>query len=297
MNDTVEKLRALGTAITPDTISGTAALVAPLHARVDSSDVKITRDAKYGPADRNRLDVFQKASAGGSSKLPVFVFVHGGGFIMGDKAAPNSPFYDNVGRWAAHHGMVGVNITYRLAPQHPWPAGSDDLALAIKWVRENIAAHGGDPERIYVMGQSAGAVHVAAYIAREFGNAGGRTPAAGWKPAGALLISGMYDIDTMERSPNFLAYFGNDDAKLEGQSFVAPLTGTSVPLLVVLAEFDPPEFLRQFAVLLETYTRRQAKLPRFVQLMGENHFTTVWRLGLEDSSLEPHVLEFVRTQA
>jgi triacylglycerol lipase len=294
MNDgVVEKLRALGTAITPDTISGTAALVAPLHARVNNSDVKITRDAKYGPDTRNRLDVYEPAAGINGAARPVLVFVHGGGFVMGDKTSPSTPFYDNVGHWAVHNGMIGVNITYRLAPQHKWPAGSDDLSLAVKWVRENIAAHGGDADRVYVMGQSAGAVHVAGYIAREFGNAGGRAPAAGWKPAGALLISGMYDTDTMERAPNFIAYYGDDESKLEGQSFVGALAGTNVPVFVVVAELDPPDFIRQFVVLLETYTRRKMKLPRFVQLMGENHFTTVWRLGLEDCALAPHILEFV----
>jgi triacylglycerol lipase len=292
-DNVVEKLRALGTEITPETVAGTAALVAPLHARINNADVQITRDVKYGPADRNRLDVFQ-AAAGSSQPKPVLVFVHGGGFVMGDKTSPTSPFYDNVGYWAAHHGMVGVNITYRLAPQHQWPAGSDDLSLAVKWVRENIAAHGGDASRVYVMGQSAGAVHVANYIAREFGNTGGRAPAAGWKPAGALLISGLYDTDTMNRDERFRAYYGTDDSKLEGFSFVGALAATNVPLFVVLAELDPLDFVRQFVVLQETHIRRQVKLPRLVQLMGENHFTTVWRLGLEGSTLEPHILEFVR---
>jgi triacylglycerol lipase len=289
---TVEKLRAIGDAITPETITATAALVAPLHARISHAGVKVTRDFRYGPADRNRLDVFEP-EVRAAGKLPVIVFVHGGGFTMGDKTNPTGPFYDNVGYWAVANGMIGVNITYRLAPDHKWPSGSEDVGLGAKWVRENIAAHGGDPDRVYVMGQSAGAVHVAGYVAREFGNLGGRAPAQGWKPAGALLISGMYDTDTMEREMRFRAYFGDDDAKLENASFVAALAGSNVPLFVVVAEFDPTDFLNQFVVLLETHMRRKVKLPRFVQLMGENHFTTVWRLGLEEAPLAPHVLEFV----
>ena len=291
MSDTREKLRALGTAITPESIAGTAALVAPLHARIDNSGTKVSRDLRYGPADRNRLDVFEPVS--GAARLPVLVFVHGGGFVMGDKTAPNSPFYDNIGYWAARNGMVGVNITYRLAPQHQWPAGSEDVALAVKWVRENIAAHGGDMNRVYVMGQSAGAVHVAGYIAREFGNLGGRAPASGWKPAGALLISGLYDTDTMHREERFRSYFGEDDSKLDNASFVAALAGASVPLFVVLAEFDPPDFVRQFVVLLETHVRRQVPMPRFVQLMAHNHFTTTWFMNTSTDSLGPELLRFV----
>ena len=290
--ETREKLRAIGTAITPESIAGSAALVAPLHARIDNSDVKVTRDMRYGPADRNRLDVFEPATSA-AGKRPVLVFVHGGGFTMGDKTAPNSPFYDNVGHWAVHNGMIGVNITYRLAPQHAWPAGSDDVALAVKWVRENIAAHGGDLSRVYVMGQSAGAVHVAGYVAREFGNLGGRAPAAGWKPAGALLISGLYDTDTMDREMRFRAYFGEDDSKIENLSFVGALAGASVPLFVLLAQFDPPDFLKQFVVLLETHVRRQVPMPRFVQLMAQNHFTTTWRMNTGSDTLGPEILKFV----
>ena len=56
------------------------------------------------------------------------MFVHGGGMIRGNKRPPGSPFYDNVMLFAARHGMVGVNVEYRLAPQFPWPAGTEDLA-------------------------------------------------------------------------------------------------------------------------------------------------------------------------
>lgn len=292
IRETREKLRALGTAITPESIAGSAALVAPLHAHIDNSDVKVSRDLRYGPADRNRLDVFEPAR-GEAAKRPVLVFVHGGGFVAGDKTAPNSPFYDNVGQWAVHNGMIGVNITYRLAPEHKWPAGSDDVALAVKWVRENIAAHGGDLSRVYVMGQSAGAVHVAGYVARNFGNPGGSAPASGWKPAGALLISGLYDTDTMDREMRFRAYFGEDESKYENLSFVAALAGANVPLFVVLAELDPPDFLNQFVVLLETHVRRQVPMPRFVQLMAHNHFTTTWCMNTGSDTLGPEILKFV----
>jgi triacylglycerol lipase len=294
--ETREKLRAIGTAITPESIAASAALVVPLHGRIDNSDVKVTRDLRYGPADRNRLDVFEPARADAKPR-PVLVFVHGGGFTMGDKSTPNTPFYGNIGSWAVHNGMIGVIITYRLAPDHRWPAGSDDVSLAVKWVRENIAAHGGDLNRVYVMGQSAGAVHVSGYIAREFGNPGGRAPAQGWKPAGALLISGLYDTDTMDHEMRFRAYFGEDESKYEGLSFVGPLVGTSVPLFVVLAEFDPPDFLNQFVVLLEAHVRRQVAMPRFVQLMGENHFTTTWRLDTGTDTLGPEILKFVAQTA
>jgi acetyl esterase/lipase len=295
MNDTIplaHQLRTLGAHMSPEIITATAKYVAPLHARRTAEGVQITRDRRYGPADRNRLDVFEPATHDGGGST-VLVFVHGGGFVTGDKTAPNSPFYDNVGLWAVHNGCIGVTITYRLAPQAQWPAGSDDVSLAVKWVRENIAAHGGDINRIYVMGQSAGGVHVAGYIAREFGETGGSAPRAGWKPAGALLISGLYDTDSMEREARFRAYFGDDDAKLENASFLGALAGTPVPLLVVVAELDPYDFQNQFVMLLEARVRRRLPPPRFVQLAGHNHLSTVWCMNSDADTLGPEIKRFV----
>ncbi len=295
MNDTptlAQKLRTIGTAISPETITGTAALVAPLHARVPSESVRITRDHRYGPADRNRLDLFESKTAA-AGPLPILLFVHGGGFVMGDKTAPNSPFYDNVGLWAAAHGMIGVTMTYRLAPQNPWPAGSEDVSLAVKWLRENIAAHGGDLNRIFVMGQSAGAVHVAGYVAREFGETAGRAPREGWKPAGAILVSGLYDTDTMEREARFRAYFGEDDAKLENASFLGALASTAVPVLAIVAELDPPDFQRQFVVLLEARVRQQRPQVRIAQLAGHNHLSTVWQMNTDGDTLGPEILDLI----
>ncbi len=297
MNDTLHlahKLRTLGAEVTPEMIAGTAGLLAPLHAGASTDGVRITRDHRYGPADRNRLDVFEPVKRGGSA-APVLLFVHGGGFVAGDKTTPDSPFYDNVGLWAVRSGLIGVTMTYRLAPQSAWPAGSDDVASAVQWLRENISAHGGDLDRIFVMGQSAGAVHVAGYIAREFGEAGGRAPREGARPAGALLISGLYDTDTMQREARFRAYFGGDDAKLENASFLGALASTSVPLLVTVAELDPYDFQNQFVMLLEARVRRKLPLPRLAQLAGHNHLSTVWCMNSTADTLGPELKNFIFT--
>ena len=295
MSDTLpldQKLRTIGVDITPEMITATAALVAPLHANTSRDGVQITRDLKYGPHERHRLDIFEPQPRGEAPR-PVLLFVHGGGFTMGDKTAPGSPFYDNVGLWAVRAGLIGVTMTYRLAPQFMWPCGSDDVGLAVKWVRENIAARGGDPNQVFVMGQSAGAVHVAGYVAREFGDYQGNSPRESWRPAGAILVSGLYDTDTMEREARFRAYFGTDDAKLENVSFLGALAGSRTPLLAVVAELDPKDFLRQFVVLLEACVRRQVKLPRLVQLTGHNHLTTVWQLNTPGDTLGPELLDFI----
>jgi acetyl esterase/lipase len=280
-----DKIRAIGTEVTPQTIGATISLCMPLHEGISNAGLKTTRDLAYGPAERHRLDVF--VAEGNRAKLPVLLFVHGGGFVGGNKSNPGSPFYDNVGRWAARNGMVGVTITYRLAPEHRWPSGSDDVSRAVQWVRDNIGAHGGDPQQIYVMGQSAGAVHVAGYIAREYADR------FEWQPAGAILVSGLYDTQSMEKNPLFEAYFGHDVDAAQ-LSFIGQLSHTAVPLMVVLAEYDPRDFQRQAVELMWAYVRQHQRWPRFVQLAGANHLSTVFGINASGDSLGPQILEFIQ---
>src|SRR5690606_14680846 len=117
------------------------------------------------------------------SGCPVIVFIHGGGFMMGSKGEPEAAFYSNIGAWAASRGMIGVTMNYRLAPAHPWPSGADDVARAADWLAANVAAHGGDPGRIVLVGQSAGATHVAGVLAEPDlaqGNIAGAVMLSGW---------------------------------------------------------------------------------------------------------------------
>jgi acetyl esterase/lipase len=182
--DLAWKLLEIGRAIDPPK---TAALYAPLQQKEPYPDVKTERDVKYGPAERHLLDVFTPEA--NSSPRPVLIYIHGGGFVAGNKRTPGSPFYDNIMLWAVKSGFVGVNATYRLAPQSPDPADAEDLAAVIAWVAGKIGERGGDPDRIYLVGQSAGAVHVANYVSHpEFYKVrdGGL--------AGAVVVSGIYDL-------------------------------------------------------------------------------------------------------
>src|ERR1700733_464072 len=137
--DIAAKLLEIGRVADPP---ATAPLYAPLQQKEPYRGVKIERDIKYGPADRNQLDVFTPEA--GSSFRPVLMFVHGGAFTTGNKHPPGSPFYDNIMLWAVKNGFVGVNVTYRLAPQATWPAGAEDLAAAGPWVSQKTTQGGGE---------------------------------------------------------------------------------------------------------------------------------------------------------
>lgn len=99
--------------------------------------------------------------------LPIVVYFHGGGFVGGGLAEIDEP----VRALANDVGAIVVAATYRLAPEHKFPAATDDTFAALCWVGEHAGEFGGDPNRIAVMGDSAGGnlAAVAAQRARDEG--------------------------------------------------------------------------------------------------------------------------------
>jgi acetyl esterase/lipase len=266
----------------------TDAIYAPLQEKEPYPGVKIERDVKYGPADRNLLDVFMPDA--GSSPRPVLIFVHGGAFVGGNKRKPGSPFYDNIMLWAVKNGFVGVNMTYRLAPQAMWPSGAEDVASAVQWVADKIGERGGDPARIYLMGHSAGAVHVASYVSHpEF------YKMKGGGLAGAILVSGLYDLTAMQLGNPERAYFGADPSRYAEESSLQGLQTTKIPLMIASAELDPPGFVRQFDLLKEATCKGASGCARAVMLPQHSHLSEVYSINTADTCLTDQILDFVRT--
>lgn len=275
-------LDAFGRELTPELLGGTNKLMASMS-RGMAAATRVTRDISYGPDARHRLDLFTRDGLAGA---PVLVFVHGGGFVMGDKHTEGSPFYSNMGDFAARHGFVGVTITYRLAPANKFPSGPDDLALAVEWLRSHVAAHGGDPAKIVLSGQSAGATHVAGFLAHR------RAAAEGI--AGAVLMSGIYD--TVTATPNAFAeaYYGEDRRGWGVASCMAGLLATPVPIQFSVAEFDPDDFHAQAAQVVTQWTATKGRLPEMHYLTGHNHLSPALSIGSDSREVERMVAGFVR---
>ena len=283
--ETIAAIRKIGRGADMDSIGAAAALYAGQHETEPYKGVEVVRDIAYGPHERHRLDVFRAADHSGEPR-PVFLFVHGGGFFGGEKHRAGSPYYDNIMLWAARNGMVGVNITYRLAPDHPWPAGSDDVAAAVDWTLAHIGEHGGDPGRLFIGGTSAGAVHVAGFVA-------GPKYGAEGKIRGAVLLSCLFDMTTSESNPMKEAYFGTDASNYAEMSTLKGLVATTVPVLVTVAEFDPADFERQTLQYANAFWEAHGRWPDLVRVMGHNHFTTGWHINTADDRLARTLLDFV----
>jgi acetyl esterase/lipase len=285
LEDIAWKLAELGPVIDGP---NTANIYAPLQEKEPYQGVKVERDVKYGAADRNLLDVFMPEKA--SPPRPVLIFVHGGAFVAGDRREAGTPFYDNIALWAVRNGFIGINMTYRLAPKAKWPAGAEDIGTAVQWVANNIGGRGGDPARIYLMGHSAGAAHVASYVSHpEF------YKVKGGGLAGAIMVSGLYDLKAMKLGDPEQAYFGADPSRYAERSAVQGLAATSIPLMLVVAEMDPPVFHGQFELAKDASCKRASGCARALILPQHSHMSEVYSINTADKHLTDQILDFVRT--
>jgi triacylglycerol lipase len=280
----IDKIAAIGRVSDP---AKTAPLYAPMHAKEPYAGVKVTRDVKYGPHERNTLDLFVPEGAGAGR--PIFMFMHGGGMVRGNKRPPGSPFYDNIMLWANRNGMIGVNIEYRLAPASPWPAGQEDIAMAVRWAADNAAANGGDANRIYLMGHSAGATHVATYVGHpEF-----HAPKA---LAGAMFSSAAtYDLTKVENeSEGRSAYYGSDHSLYAQRSALPGLIKSTIPFMANAAELDPPQMVEQLELLKSAMCASARGCIRTLLQPKHNHMSQSYAINTPDTLLTDQILAFIK---
>lgn len=159
-------------------------------------------DLSYGPCGAaGMLDVYVPEGASG---LPVIFDVHGGGLVYGCKELNKRFCYA-----LALRGFAVVSINYRLAPAVNFPEQLRDVTAAMRWTAENISSYGGDAERAYLCGDSAGAllamyagaISASAELQKAFGNEGG-----GLRPRACFYVSGLYDLRTENYIKHLCSY-------------------------------------------------------------------------------------------
>jgi acetyl esterase/lipase len=125
------------------------------------SNVRVERDVAYGTDPKQRFDVYIPARA---SHAPVMFVVHGGGWRRGDKAA-RSVVENKVARWT-RAGFIVISTNYRLLPGADPIAQAEDVARAVAYAQRQLPTWGGDPDRMVLVGHSAGA-HLVALLATD----------------------------------------------------------------------------------------------------------------------------------
>ena len=130
-----------------------------LNATVRERSYVVTRDVRYGELPRQRLDVYRPVDR--PAPLPLVIFLYGGSWQSGSKDT-----YPFVGDALASRGFVTLIPDYRVYPDVKFPAFVEDGAQVVRWGREHAAEIGSDPDRVYLMGHSAGA-HIAAMLSLD----------------------------------------------------------------------------------------------------------------------------------
>jgi acetyl esterase/lipase len=266
----------------------TIELFTPLLAAAPKDSVSVTADQAYGADPQQKLDVYEPR---GAKDLPVVVFVHGGALTTGDKNE-NKEVWANVLYYFARRQFLGINANYRLAPKFAYPAAAQDIGGVVGWIKENAKRFGGDPQRIYLIGRSTGALHVAtwAFDPRIHG-------AAGPGVAGVILVSGRLKADNRSDDPNgkrVEAYFGTDTSLYADRSPVNFGAQSPLPTFIVIAEFDNPFLDVYSAELFAKMCAARSKCPRFLRMAGHNHQSTTASLNTADDQLGSEIIDFIR---
>lgn len=208
-------------------------------------------DIAFGDDARQRLDVYVPSSEPAQGKRDVVVFVYGGSWDNGSRSN-----YSFAGRAFASKGFVTVIGDYRLVPDHPYPDFVQDTASVVAWAHRNAARYGGNPDRIFLVGHSAGAYNAAmvAFVP-DFLQAEGVSPKV---VKGFVGLAGPYDFVPLD-APASVAAFGHLSPQEQRRS--QPINR------IAKGTYAPPAFLATGA---DDTTVRPRNTERLAEVLREN---------------------------
>jgi acetyl esterase/lipase len=243
--------------------------------------VRVLLDILYAESGdaRNKLDLYLPDR----SSFPVVVFAHGGAWVGGDKA-----LHSHVGNFFAKNGIGAAVINYRLAPRVRHPAPVQDLARAFAWTVKHIRAYGGDADRLFLCGHSAGG-HLASLLATDEGYLRAENLSLE-HVRGVISVSGIYVIHWNVRLYGTGGIFhGVDKAAASPHRNVKP---GCPPFLILYAEKEvwtlAGQAVRFHEHLLANRCRSRLGLAR-----GTDHRSVIDNLVLPAAEYGKDVLRFV----
>ncbi|MDC8833057.1 alpha/beta hydrolase [Alteromonas gilva] len=275
------QIRSLGRELGPSMMEGLLTIFDNEQKLLVARQPASATNVAYGDHERHVLDIYGADSRRSDASKPVFVFVHGGGFLKGDKGDDERWYNACVGRMAAELGWLGVVINYRLAPDFTWPSGGDDVSRVVAWLNDNIHEYGGDANNIILCGTSAGACHVATYLQLNPGKTDIKA---------AVLLSGLYGVTPLDERDTL--YYG-DASMYQSRMPLPALIATSIPLFIACTELDPERFQQECIGLLQARLQVNHTLDRSMILSGHNHYSIAGHLGTSDRRLSSEIRDFV----
>lgn len=261
------------------------ALVVLLSAAIDAhaqshkvtvvGDVDYVADVEY-PDGKDRLDLY---IPDGVRNAPVIFSIHGGALSMGDRREERF-----VGQRFAAAGYLTVVPSYRLSPAVSHPAHVHDAAAAFAWVKRNIRQHGGDPDRIIVIGHSAGA-----YLAMLLATDPRYLAMQGLSPKdikGLVPVSGFFWVDKPGVAPDRPTYVWGTDRKIWVDASPSRyLRADLPPVLIIDTDGDEEWRQRQNVDLAAALRAAGHKDVAQHKVRGRTHMS-VWTEMLESESEE-----------
>ncbi len=202
-----------------------------LNAVIPDSGYQLTAGIGYGSLPRQKLDVYVPKKSGSevTKLLPIVVFFYGGSWDSGNKGS-----YKFIGEAMTSQGFIAIIPDYRVYPDVLFPGFMQDPAKAAKWAKTHAAEFGGDPDRIFLAGHSAGA-HIAAmltlddeFLKVEYSKPGDF--------AGMIGLAGPYDFLPL-KSERLKTIFGPEEQRYNSQP-INFVTGKNPPMLLLVGTKD-----------------------------------------------------------
>jgi acetyl esterase/lipase len=259
-----------------------------------SAKIKVEKDLNYTSETdvRRQLNIFHSTKA--KELKDVIIFIHGGSWSSGDKDT-----YWWMGRNLAHMGIVAVNINYRLAPDAKYQDMALDCANATKWVVEHIAEYGGNKDRIFLMGHSAGG-HLAELINSDpsyFTKAGIKNPVKG------VILDDAFGLDMeqyMSKSEkddnfnNFTRTFSEDPKVWASASPLHYVQNINNQHLIFYGAKTYPSIQIQSALLNKTLLANSIKSEMHI-IKNKKHVGMITQMILGSNQLYGYIRDFLKS--
>lgn len=239
--------------------------------------MKHTLNLSYGETQGQKIDVFPAKNP----NSPVFIFIHGGYFRALDKSQ-----YSYMAKPLVNAGYTVVLINYDLAPSVPVSTIVEQNLKAFDWVYNNVSSFNGDKNKLVLCGHSVGAFLVAKILEKDW------TPEIKQSVAGAILLSGIYDLSKIK-----LSYL-NKDLHLtdEDVTHLSPIFAQATrfpPTLVAVGDDETQEFIEQSERYAEKL--KQADSPcDYSLLQNKNHYTVSRMLSNNNNILMDTIKKMVK---